>query len=68
MHIHLDELHHVDDCEICVIIQNFNSADIPALQIEIASLEYTHCKCFYVNAYIPYKIQKGFHSTAPPLS
>jgi len=64
MHHECDE--HADACEVCVIVNNFHSADIPDSQIHIAFLEYTYFSYAHFNATIPYKIQKGFYSTAPP--
>jgi len=64
MHHECDE--HADACDICVLVNNFHSADIPHSTIDIASVEW------YFDDIVPHEnyplkhTLKGFHSTAPP--
>ncbi len=58
---------HTDTCEMCVIVKNFHSADIPDAHITISPFEYAHndIELHYITPVT--HIYKGFYSTAPPL-
>jgi len=58
---------HADACEVCVIVKNFHSADMPDAHITISSFEYTHDEIRLHHVSPVTHIYKGFYSTAPPL-
>jgi len=61
--LHTDK---ADECQVCIVVKNFQSADVPSLAIEVASLD------FYFTALVPKPfdvivyLDKGYYSTAPP--
>jgi hypothetical protein len=61
--VHTDK---ADESQICIVVKKFQSADVPTLTIEVASLD------FYFTALVPkpYEVivylDKGYYSTAPP--
>ncbi|WP_415406174.1 hypothetical protein ACLHDG_10435 [Sulfurovum sp. CS9] len=57
---------HEDGCEVCVVVNNFHSADIPNSVIDIHSLEYAHDEIKLHHTSPVTHICKGFYSTAPP--
>lgn len=65
-HIHNDELEH-NDCKICIIAKNINSADAPSL----ATFTQEHFDLFdFMTSHeilFSYEILKGFNANAPPL-
>ncbi len=65
-HIHHDELDHKDGCEVCVVVNNFHSADIPNATMDIPLVEYAYdeIRLCYISPVT--HIYKGFYSTAPP--
>ncbi len=67
-HIHHDDLDHEDGCEVCIVVKNFHSADIPHSDIDISLVEYTYdeIKLYHISPVTD--ICKGFYSTAPPCS
>ncbi len=64
MHHECDE--HSDTCEVCIVVNNFHSADLPNSTIEIPSVEYTHDEIKLHHISPVTHIYKGFYSTAPP--
>jgi len=65
-HMHSTDSHHQDNCDICVIINNFHSGDISLLSFVIDAIEYNY-ECIQLNeSFYIYQIFKGFNSTAPP--
>ena len=65
-HIHDMHADKADECKVCIVLKNFQSADLPSLAIEVASLD------FYFTALEPKPcdvvvyLDKGYHSMAPP--
>ena len=68
VHIHHDCEDHSDACEVCVIVKNFHSADIPHLTIDIPSVEWHVDDIVLYENYLLKHTHKGFCSTAPPSS
>jgi hypothetical protein len=66
MHIHDLHTDKADECQVCIVVKNFQSADVGSLTIEVASLD------FYFTALVPnpyeviVNLDKGYYSTAPP--
>ena len=65
-HIHHDDLDHEEGCEVCVMVNNFHSADIPHATIDIASVEWYFDDIVLYENYPVKHTPKGFYSTAPP--
>jgi len=65
--MHHDCEDHSDACEVCVIVKNFHSADIPYAPIIIPPFEYAHDEIRGHHISPVTHISKGFYSTAPPL-
>ncbi len=67
IHIHHDSDKHKNKCEVCIVINNFLSADIPNNNIYSIVFEHNY---FYEKilkeSNIIY-INKGYFSTAPPI-
>ncbi len=65
-HIHHDDKSHEDGCEVCIVIHNFHSADIPNSTINIPFIPYIYDEIkIYHSSPVTY-INKGYYSTAPP--
>ncbi|MEA1952887.1 MAG: hypothetical protein U9O24_00655 [Campylobacterota bacterium] len=65
-HIHHHDSNHHDDCEVCILISNFHSADISLSCIVIPFIEFSYEKVKHYQSFFIRKISKGFNSTAPP--
>jgi len=64
--MHNNDLGHEDGCDICVVVHNFHSADIPPATIELPLVECHFCPIVLHDNYPPKHSDKGFYSTAPP--
>ena len=64
--MHHDDLDHEDGCDVCVVVNNFHSADIPHSTIDIPSVEYVYAEIKLHHISPVTHIYKGFYSTAPP--
>lgn len=67
-HIHHDDVDHDEGCEVCVVINNFHSGDIPHSAVEILSLEYSYDEITQYANYPLKHLPLGYCSTAPPVS
>ena len=65
VHIHHDD-DHEEGCEVCVVINNFQSGDIPDSTVEIASLECSFDEIVQYESNVSKHLPLGYHSTAPP--
>ena len=61
--MHIDK---TDKCEVCIVLKNFQSADIPLLAIEISSLDFYFTPISPNDYNITTYLNKGYYSTAPP--
>ena len=64
MHHECDE--HADACEVCIVVNNFHSADIPDSTIDIPLVEYAYDEIRLHHISPVTHVRKGFCSTAPP--
>ncbi len=67
-HIHHDDVDHDEGCEVCVVINNFHSGDIPHSTVEIPSVEYSYDEIAQYDNYPLKHLPLGYCSTAPPAS
>ena len=66
-HIHYDNDAVNDECQICIVVNNFNSADIPETHT-LASITFTIRAIVNDEIHIfSTTIYRGFYSQAPPL-
>ena len=65
--MHHDHESHSDTCEVCVVVKNFNSSDIPKFGIELSTFTNLYEINYLLYHYIDTTVLKGYHSTAPPL-
>ncbi|MBT8349357.1 MAG: hypothetical protein HKP62_07935 [Sulfurovum sp.] len=67
-HIHHDDVDHEEGCEVCVVINNFHSGDIPHSTVEILSIGYSYDEISQYDNYQLGHLPLGYYSTAPPAS
>ena len=65
-HIHHHDSEHDHECEVCVIVNNFHSADVPPSAVVIASAAYSFYEVPLEHNYFFKHTLKGYYSTAPP--
>ncbi|MCH9740418.1 MAG: hypothetical protein K0U38_06215 [Epsilonproteobacteria bacterium] len=66
-HMHIGEEEHIDDCQICIIVNAFNDIDTSSMAI---LFECGLCNCFIEplhTAVIQLTYLKGFFAHAPPI-
>ncbi len=66
VHVHHEHDEHSNVCEVCIVVNNFQSADTPnnSVYITLFKQNYFYLKIAKISN-ISY-INKGYYSTAPP--
>lgn len=67
-HIHHDDPDHGQECEICVIVNHFHSADVPHSAADIVLIAYGFDEITLQHDDLVKLALKGYCSTAPPSS
>jgi hypothetical protein len=67
-HIHHDDPDHGQECEICLIVNNFHSADVPHSAVDISMIAYGFDETALQHDHVLKLTLKGYYSTAPPVS
>jgi hypothetical protein len=65
-HIHHDNPDHEHECEICIIVNHFHSADIPHTPVYLSLVQYSFDEISLQSDYFFKLTHKGYYSTAPP--
>lgn len=68
MHIHGHDDKHVDDCQICIIVQAFSDVDLATANIDVFCNLYPYLLINYESLTTEILKLKGFFSHAPPFS
>ena len=67
-HIHHDDADHEAECEVCIVLNNFHSADLPSSTVTIPELGHFFDAIMLPENYRLTHHSKGYYSTAPPVS
>lgn len=66
-HMHIDELEHDHECEVCLLVKHFQSSDIPKPDLQLPALESYKLELKPTQHYHLTPMSIGFNATAPPL-
>ena len=55
-----------DGCEVCIVVKNFQSSDVPSFGVELALLEPYVLDTLAPLVVEAFTVNKGYNSTAPP--
>ncbi len=66
IHIHKDAQVH-DDCKVCIVHKNLNSADVPTTSTLNLTCDYYYETILFHTRIHSKSILKGFNANAPPI-
>ena len=64
-HFHNDALEH-NDCKVCIVHKNLNSADVPTTSILNLVCDYCYQAILFKATLFQDSLDKGFNANAPP--
>ena len=66
-HIHHDALEQHNDCKVCIVVKNIDTADVPTSDELFFSTLLNEKTILLKKSLIAISMRKGFYATAPPL-
>jgi len=66
-HIHHDALEQHNDCKVCIVVKNIDTADVPTFDVLFFNTLLNEKMILLKKSLVPILLNKGFNATAPPL-
>ena len=66
-HVHHDALEQHNDCKVCIVVKNIDTADVPTFDVLFFNTLLNEKTVLLKKSLVPISLNKGFNATAPPL-